>query len=106
MECDEWPRGIKSCGPSKIRNYIDDISASDKNQAMYLVTNLLKENESNQAINKHMLCCYADVFQYEKSTIYGYIHGCDHKTIESYLTTFAGKDTTVNNTFKYHIVLD
>ena len=100
MGCDVWPRGIKSCGPSKIKNYLDNISVSDKNRAMSIVTSLLKENKSKQAVNKDMLCCYADAFQYEKSTIYGYVHGCDPKTIESYLTDFAGKDTKITNTMK------
>ena len=100
MGCDVWPRGIKSCGPSRIKNYLDNISASDNNQVMFLVTNPPKETQSNQAINKDILCCYADVFQYEESTIYGYFHGCDPKTIESYLTAFAGNDTATSNAIK------
>ena len=47
-----------------------------------------------------MLCCYADVFQYENSTIYDYVHRCNLMTIASYLTAFAGKYTTINNTIE------
>ena len=100
MGCDVWPRGIKSCGPSAIKKQLDSLSASDKNQAMSLVTNLLKTYNIHQAINHNVICCYVDAFQYEKSTIYGYIHGCNPETIESYLTDFASKDTTIHNTIK------
>ena len=38
MGCDMWPRGMKSCGPSTMKKHLDNLSASDKNKVMSLVT--------------------------------------------------------------------
>ena len=34
MGCDMWSRGIKSCGTSNIKKYLDELTSSDNNQAM------------------------------------------------------------------------
>ena len=67
---------------------------------MNLMTNVLKTYKTCLVNNKKVICCFADALQYEKSTLYGYIHGQEPNVIESYLTDFSGKNTITKDTIK------
>ena len=86
MGYDMRPRGIKHCGPSRIKNHLDELTSSDNNRAICLVTNLLKTYKTCPMNNKKVMCCFTDALQYKKSTLYGYIHSQEPTIIEYYLT--------------------
>ena len=62
--CVMWPRGIKCCGPSNIKKYLDELTSSDNNQVIFLVKNLLKTYKTCTVNNKNMICCFADALHY------------------------------------------
>ena len=93
-------RGIKSCEPSSIKKHLDELTLLDNNQAMCLLTNILKTYKTCTLKKKKVICYFADILQYNKPTLHGYIHGQEPNVIDSYLKDFAGKNKIIKETIK------
>ena len=67
---------------------------------MCLVKILLKTYKTCPVNNKKVICCFANALQYNKPTLYGYIHSQEPNVIKSHLIDFAGKNTIIKKTIK------
>jgi hypothetical protein len=96
--CDTWQKtGIPNCGPAKVKQYLASLGPSTSDRARCLVELLLKSHKKCQIQNPKVLLSFADSFVYEKSSLYGYIHGDEPNELDAYNKDFAGENTKIQD---------